>query len=99
MKLSFSTKGWYGYSFDDFCKFAKDFGYDGIELHNIHGEMFTEVNGAFHDYASSKTLHKLHTMSLSIPCIDAVCDIDGVFPGLLCYGNINARFTVDVDLA
>ncbi|MDD6265509.1 MAG: AMP-binding protein [Clostridia bacterium] len=75
MKLSFSTKGWYGYSFDDFCKFAKDFGYDGIELHNIHGEMFTEVNGAFHDYASSKTLHKLHTMSLSIPCIDAVCDI------------------------
>ena len=48
MKLSFSTKGWHGRSFDDFCQIAKDMKFEGIELHNIHNPLFTEKDGAFY---------------------------------------------------
>ena len=40
MKLSFSTKGWHNRSFEDFCEIAKDFGFEGIELHHIHNPLF-----------------------------------------------------------
>ena len=32
MKLSFSTKGWYGKSFEEFCEIAKELRFSGIEL-------------------------------------------------------------------
>ena len=41
MKLSFSTKGWHNRSFEDFCEIAKNFGFEGIELHNIHNPLFS----------------------------------------------------------
>ena len=75
MKLSFSTKGWHGFSFDNFCERATDIGFCGIELHNIHNEMFTAKDGAFHDYAAAATLRRLYNKKLRIPCIDAVCNI------------------------
>ena len=49
MKLSFSTKGWHGRSFEDFCDIAKDMKFEGIELHNIHNPLFTEKDGAFYN--------------------------------------------------
>ena len=75
MKLSFSTKGWHDSSFDDFCSLAVDLGFDGVELHNIHNRLFTDKDGAFHDYAAAATLRHLYLKKLSIPCIDAICDI------------------------
>ena len=45
MKLSFSTKGWHGISFDEFCGAAEDLGFKGIELHNIHNRLFTDKDG------------------------------------------------------
>ena len=74
MKLSFSTKGWHNSSFEDFCDIARDLKFEGIELHNIHNRLFTDKNGAFHDYAAAATLRKLYEMKLSIPCIDSICD-------------------------
>lgn len=74
MKLSFSTRGWHDNSFEEFCDIAVDLGFEGIELHNIHNRLFTEKDGAFHDYAAAATLRRLHEKELSIPCIDAVCD-------------------------
>ena len=75
MKLSFSTKGWHHSSFDDFCDYACDLGFDGVELHNIHNKLFTDKDGAFHDYAAAATLRKLYEKKLSLPCIDAICDV------------------------
>ena len=59
MKLSFSTKGWHGIAFDEFCGVAEDLGFKGIELHNIHNRLFTDKDGAFHDYAAMATRRKL----------------------------------------
>ena len=75
MKYSFSTKGWHNSSFDEFCDIAQDLGFEGIELHNIHNRLFTERDGAFHDYAAAATLRRLYERKLSIPCIDAIGDV------------------------
>ncbi len=75
MKLSFSTKGWHGIGFDEFCAAAEDLGFKGIELHNIHNRLFTEKDGAFHDYAANATLRKLYEKKLEIACIDTICDL------------------------
>ncbi|MBE6696516.1 MAG: AMP-dependent synthetase [Ruminococcaceae bacterium] len=74
MKLSFSTKGWHGKSFDEFCEIAKELRFSGIELHNVKNELFTGSDSAFCDYLSSATLRKLYEKKLSIPCIDSICD-------------------------
>lgn len=74
MKLSFSTKGWHNSSFEDFCAIAKDLKFQGIELHNIHNRLFTDKDGAFHDYTAAATVRKLYELKLSIPCIDSICD-------------------------
>ena len=74
MKFSFSTKGWHGRTFDEFCDIAQSMSFAGIELHNIHNSLFTDKNGAFHDYAAAATLRKMYEKKLQIPCIDAICD-------------------------
>ena len=74
MKLSFSTKGWHGRTFDEFCAIAKELRFSGIELHNVHNRLFTDTNSAFQDYATAATLRKLYEMKISIPCIDSICD-------------------------
>ena len=75
MKLSFSTKGWHNSTFDEFCQIAKDLKFSGIELHNIHNRLFTDKDGAFHDYTAAATVRKLYEMKLSIPCIDTICNL------------------------
>ena len=80
MRFSFSTKGWHGVSFDEFTSVAQELKFEGIELHNIHGAMFTDKDGAFYDYTSAATVRGLYERKLSIPCIDAICrpgDDDG----------------------
>ncbi|MBQ7541314.1 MAG: AMP-binding protein [Clostridia bacterium] len=74
MKLSFSTKGWHGKSFEDFCAMAKDLDFGGIELHNTHSALFTESDGAFYDYSAAATRRKLLDEKIALPCVDAICD-------------------------
>ncbi len=74
MKLSFSTKGWHGNSFDEFCEIAQNLNFKGIELHNIYNPFFTEKDGAFYDYAANATVRKLYEKKLSLPCIDTICN-------------------------
>ena len=74
MKFSFSTKGWHGHTFEEFCDIAQSMGFVGIELHNIHNSLFTDKDGAFHGYASAATLRRLYEKKLQLPCIDAICD-------------------------
>ena len=75
MKLSFSTKGWHNNTFSEFCDIAEELGFKGIELHNIYNRLFTERDGAFHDYTAAATLRRLFEKNLTIPCIDTICDI------------------------
>ena len=75
MKFSFSTKGWHESSFDDFCRVAEDLKFQGIELHNIYNRLFTEKDGAFHDYTAAATVRRLYERKLTIPCIDTVCNV------------------------
>ena len=75
MKYSFLTKGWHNNTFDEFCDVAKELKFKGIELHNIHNRLFTDKDGAFHDYTSAQTLRKLFEMELQIPCIDTICNL------------------------
>ena len=35
MKLSFSTNRWESCSFDDFIRIAREYKFNGIEIHNI----------------------------------------------------------------
>lgn len=75
MKLSFSTKGWHGYSWEQFCHVASELKFQGIELHNIHNELFEGKDGVFHTpSAASSTIRQLREMNLSISCIDTVCN-------------------------
>lgn len=72
MKLSFSTKGWHGYSWNDFCAAAKSMRFSGIELHNIGGAFFGDRSSPFHAHAAAATVRSLYEMKLSIPCIDTI---------------------------
>lgn len=74
MKLSFSTKGWHNSSFEEFCETAEELKFQGIELHNIHNRLFTDKDGAFHDYAAAATVRKLYEKKLQLPCIDSIGD-------------------------
>ena len=74
MKYSFSTKGWHSNTFEEFCQVAKELKFQGIELHNIGNRLFTDADGAFHDYTAAATVRKLYEMKLSIPCIDTICN-------------------------
>ncbi len=75
MKFSFSTKGWHDSRFEDFCRIAQELHFEGIELHNIHNRLFTDKDGAFHDYTAAATLRRLYEQKLQLPCIDAIGDI------------------------
>ena len=75
MKLSFSTKGWHGRTFQDFVAIAGELGFEGIELHNIRGELFSDRGGAFYSpQACAATVRMLYEKKLSLPCIDVLSD-------------------------
>ncbi len=75
MKLSFSTKGWHGISFDDFCAAALKLRFSGIEVHNIRKSEFAGEGGPLSPAYAAATVRQMYAQKLSIPCIDSVCDI------------------------
>ena len=72
MKISFSTKGWHGYLWEDFTRIATEQGFNGIELHNVNNPSFTEKNGAFYMSSAQATVRELYEKNLRIPCIDTL---------------------------
>ena len=75
MKLSFSIKGWEKYPWADIVRIAGEMELQGIELRSIHGTPLTARGGPFHAHMAAATLRELYEAGLSLPCIDAVCDI------------------------
>ncbi len=75
MKLSFSTNGWSGFAWEDFYSMAKDLGFKGFELHDVSRSIYYGVNGPLREENINRTVRQLASLELSIPCIDALCDI------------------------
>ncbi len=75
MKLSYSIKSWEGYSWDEYCKAAKDLGLSGIELHSKKSHSFPDSNNPFDPYNSKRVIRNMTDMGLCIPCMDSACDI------------------------
>ena len=75
MKLSFSTNGWNGFTWEDFYTMAKDLGFSGIEIHDIGEQAFQGVNGPLRKENVSKTARKMANLGLSVPCVNVLCDI------------------------
>lgn len=76
MNLSFSTRGWQDFSFDENVDSAVTMHFGGIEIYNVQKcKDLTDRGGAFHKYSCAATVRLLHEKGLSIPCFDTSCDI------------------------
>ena len=75
MKLSFSMKGWEKVDWPELMALAQEMEFQGIELRNVLHSPLTEKGGPFHAHTAAATLRELYEKGLSIPCVDAVCDI------------------------
>ncbi|NLV81596.1 MAG: AMP-binding protein [Synergistaceae bacterium] len=73
MKLSLSTFGWNGYSWEDFCRIAKESGFSGIEIHCGHEPELK--GGIFNPDSANSTYRDLIEQGLEIPCIDSTSNI------------------------
>ncbi|MBR2342927.1 MAG: AMP-binding protein [Clostridia bacterium] len=76
MKLSFSTRGWPGLSFNEMLDTATEMGFSGVEVYNL--QVFsdlTDKGGPFHKYNTAATARALAERGLSIPCFDTSCDV------------------------
>ena len=76
MRLSFSTRGWQGFSWEEMLETATDMGFSGIEVYNLPSSNdFVDKGGPFHKYTVSQTVRNLKEKQLSIPCFDTSYDI------------------------
>ena len=76
MKLSFSTRGWPGLSFDEMIETAVDMGFSGIEVYNLSNfDDLIDRGGPFHKYNTAATVRRLREMDLTVPCFDTSIDI------------------------
>lgn len=69
MKLSFSTLGCPGWSFNEFTSAASDLGYDGVEIRGIGKYINATDANEFQPDAIDNTLVKLDHMKLNISCL------------------------------
>jgi len=72
MKLSFSTKGWNGYSFRHFCDIANDLGFDGIELYDIHSADFADKYSPANTVMAAPIRRDMMERKLTLTCLDSV---------------------------
>ena len=76
MKLSFSTRGWPGLTFDEMFETAQDMGFSGVEVYNVQDfSELTEKGGHFHKYNVAATVRSLREKQINIPCFDTSLDI------------------------
>ena len=76
MKLSFSTRGWPGLSWDEMLETALDMGFSGVEVYNLPKfDQMLDRSGPFHKYQTAATVRQLREKKLEIPCFDTSCDL------------------------
>ena len=93
MKLSFSTRGWPGLSFDEMIETAVDMGFSGIEVYNLSNfDGLIDRGGPFHKYNTAATVRRLREMDLTVPCFDTSIDISlpKKLPILILYVDVSS---------
>ncbi len=76
MKLSFSTRGWPGLTWEELLESAVSSGFSGIEVYNLPKlEQLTDRGGPFHPHQTAATVRQLRDEGLTIPCFDTPCDL------------------------
>ena len=75
MKLAFSTIGCPSWDFNSVLSTAKDFGYNGIEIRGIEGEMYAPNIKVFDKNNKVKTLSKLKELNIEISCLTSAISI------------------------
>ena len=76
MKLSFSTRGWQGFSWDEMLETAIDMGFSGVEVYNLQStDELVDRGGPFHKYNTAATARHLREKQLAVPCFDTSIDI------------------------
>ncbi len=69
MKISFSTLGCPGWSWEDMLATAKDIGFDGIEIRGIGNELYVPRAKQFTPDNIDLTKKKLDKIGIDIPCL------------------------------
>lgn len=73
MKISFSTLGCPGWSWNDMIATAKDLGFNGIEIRGIENELYVPKAKPFLSANVADTVKKLNRLGLEIPCLTSSC--------------------------
>lgn len=75
MKISFSTLACPDFSWVDIYSMAKDLGFNGIEIRGLGNDIFAVHAHPFTDEQLPKTLEKLNSLGLEIPCLASGCNL------------------------
>ena len=75
MKISFSTLACPDFSWTDIYTMAKDLGFGGIEIRGLGEDIFAVNARPFTDERLPKTLDKLRSLGLEIPCLASGCGL------------------------
>lgn len=73
MKISFSTLGCPGWSWDDILSTARDLGFDGIEVRGIGNELCVPKAAPFLEMNAKTTMERLKKLRLDIPSLTSAC--------------------------
>ncbi len=75
MRLSYTVKGWEGFTWDEFCDAAKEAGLRGVELHSKKSRSFADTSDPFDPYAAKAIVRRMQDRDLYIPCIASSSDM------------------------
>lgn len=75
MKISFSTLACPDFSWADIYSMAKDLGFQGIEVRGLGDDIFAVNARPFTDAQLPKTVEKLRSLGLEIPCLASGCGL------------------------
>ncbi len=73
MKIAFSTLSCPRWSFGEITSAAHDLQYNGIEIRGVGADISVPSVPEFGQDQLSNTVKRLHSLSLSIPCLDSDC--------------------------
>ena len=73
MKISFSTLGCPDFAWTDIYTMAKDFGFHGIEIRGLGGDIFDVNSSPFSEANLEKTKAQLKKLKLEICCLSSGC--------------------------
>ena len=66
MKLSFSTRGWGDFSWDEVVSLATDMDFSGVEVYNLPKcDPLVDRSGPFHKYQVAATVRQLKEKNLT----------------------------------